>query len=69
MGGLHQDVTESAIKAVLSVAGEVLSVRLQVAKNTQKCKGYAFVSFADRAAAEKASSLVQEVSGVTTGGA
>lgn len=59
MGGLPADITQETVHGAMGGAGAVLSVRLQLDKTTGKCKGYAFVSFTNPAAAKAACSITE----------
>lgn len=59
VGGLQSDISPAALQDAMSAAGVVLSVRLQLDKGTGKCKGYAYVSFANPASARAACSITE----------
>lgn len=50
VGGLSFDSTKESISQAFSVAGEVTNVQLVYDRETQRLKGYGFVTFADEKA-------------------
>lgn len=62
MGGFAAEVSEGALVEALSGAGHVVSVRLQAGKpGSGLHRGYALVTFASAAAAQKACDVLKEV--------
>lgn len=54
VGNLAFDVTKEDLEAHYAQCGEVLDVHMATFEDTGKCKGFAWVSFADESAAEAA---------------
>lgn len=54
VGNLAYDVTEGELRELFSGAGAPSSVRLPTDRETGKARGFGFIEFADRAAAEEA---------------
>ncbi|XP_074567267.1 UBP1-associated protein 2B-like [Curcuma longa] len=52
--GLGWDVTSETLNAVFSTYGDIEECRVPTDRNTGRCKGYAFILFRTRAAAQKA---------------
>jgi len=68
VGGLPPDVDDTALARALAAAGRVVALRVNRRKRTGECKGFAFATFADGAAAARACATVKEVRGGREGG-
>ncbi len=65
VGNLDLQTSKQEVEAFFSAAGGVLSVRLPLDRTTRAPRGFAFVDFADREAAERA---IRELDGALLGG-
>uniref|UniRef100_A0A7N1A3D9 RRM domain-containing protein n=1 Tax=Kalanchoe fedtschenkoi TaxID=63787 RepID=A0A7N1A3D9_KALFE len=54
VGGLLKDVSEEALRDCCETYGEIYEIRLVKNKETGESKGYAFISFTSKSAAQKA---------------
>ena len=54
IGGLSWDTTDQSLQDAFAQYGEVTSVRVVVDKNTGRSKGFGFVEYATRDAAQEA---------------
>jgi len=60
IGGLPRDITEEDLRELCEPLGEVYEVRLTKDRETKENKGFAFVTFTDKDAAQRAVEDVQE---------
>ena len=60
IGNLSYDTTEEGLRTLLSQAGTVEAVDIIMDRNTGRSKGFAFVTMATQAEAEKAISMFNE---------
>lgn len=65
VGNLSYDTTEDDLHAAFGNFGEISDLRLIMDRETGRSKGFAFVSFEDQVAAEKA---INEMNGKELGG-
>ncbi len=54
LGNLDKEVTDILLKAHFSEYGEITDINLPLDKKSKAPKGYAFITFSQKAAAEKA---------------
>lgn len=54
IGSLHQNITEAMLRAIFEPFGNVESVSLQYDLDTNRSKGYGFVTYKDKVAASRA---------------
>lgn len=67
VGGMSNNATEEELREAFASVGSILAVRVSRASKTGECRGYGYVHFSDREAAERACSLVVEVGGRPVG--
>ncbi|CAO2177591.1 unnamed protein product [Urochloa humidicola] len=60
IGGLPRDITEEDLRELCEPLGEIYEVRLTKDKETKENKGFAFVTFTDKDAAQRAIEDVQD---------
>ncbi|CAL5004463.1 unnamed protein product [Urochloa decumbens] len=60
IGGLPRDITEDDLRELCEPLGEIYEVRLTKDRETKENKGFAFVTFADKDAAQRAIEDVQD---------
>ncbi|KXG24270.1 heterogeneous nuclear ribonucleoprotein R isoform X2 [Sorghum bicolor] len=60
IGGLPRDITEDDLRELCEPLGEIYEVRLTKDKDTNENKGFAFVTFTDKDAAQRAIEDVQD---------
>jgi len=60
IGGLPRDITEDDLRELCEPLGEIYEVRLTKDKDTKENKGFAFVTFPDKDAAQRAIEDVQD---------
>ncbi|PAN33336.1 hypothetical protein PAHAL_6G013100 [Panicum hallii] len=60
IGGLPRDITEEDLRELCEPLGEIYEVRLTKDRETKENKGFAFVTFTDKDAAQRAIEDVQE---------
>ncbi|XP_062191779.1 heterogeneous nuclear ribonucleoprotein Q [Phragmites australis] len=60
IGGLPRDITEEDLREMCEPLGEIYEVRLTKDKDTKENKGFAFVTFTDKDAAQRAIEDVQD---------
>ncbi|AQK51052.1 RNA-binding (RRM/RBD/RNP motifs) family protein [Zea mays] len=60
IGGLPRDITEEDLRELCEPLGEIYEVRLTKDKDTKENKGFAFVTFMDKEAAQRAIEDVQD---------
>ncbi|CAN6163369.1 unnamed protein product [Urochloa humidicola] len=60
IGGLPHDITEVDLRELCEPLGEIYEVRLTKDKETKENKGFAFVTFTDKDAAQRAIEDVQD---------
>lgn len=60
IGGLPRDITEEDLRELCEPLGEIYEVRLTKDRETKENKGFAFVTFTDKDAAQRAVEDVQE---------
>ncbi|KAK3140181.1 hypothetical protein QOZ80_5AG0397190 [Eleusine coracana subsp. coracana] len=60
IGGLPRDITEEDLRELCEAFGEIYEVRLTKDKETKENKGFAFVTFTDKDAAQRAVEDVQD---------
>jgi len=60
IGGLPRDITEDDLRELCEPLGEIYEVRLTKDKDTKENKGFAFVTFTDKDAAQRAIEDVQD---------
>jgi len=65
LGGFPLDVDEMRLVEMVSMYGEVATIKIVRDKKTKKCKGYAFLEITSRQGAER---IMEELDGTRMGG-